>query len=430
MNLPQDLEGQALSSGPTTQSHARDVHRLASLDLIRGIAVLGILFANITAFGQPMVAYYWPEALPRGGTRIDEAVWFFQLLFVDGKMRGLFTLLFGAGMMLFVGRVWARGGTRWLQLRRLAWLLAFGLLHFLFLFRGDILFTYALWGSAALLFVTLDPVKKMVIGLMLYFLGGVMMALFMAPDAYYEQIPSACASAQEDPCEKLAEGLETATAQIQQEQEIYGSGSFLDILDYTVNEQSIFLAKAAVFGILETLPLMLIGMALYGFGMFSGEIDRTILRKWGWIVIGAGTALTLPIGLWALISGFPYYLTTFLFNAATQIPRLPVVLGLAALLMVWTPALVRSGIGQRLVAAGRMAFSNYIGTSIVMMFVFHGWALGLYGRLGRLELLAVVLLGWVLMLAWSKPWLAHFRHGPLEWLWRCLTYRELLPFRR
>ena len=77
-----------------------------------------------------------------------------------------------------------------------------------------------------------------------------------------------------------------------------------------------------------------------------------------------------------------------------------------------------------------MAFSNYLGTSIIMMFVFHGWALGLFGQLGRVELIGVVLVAWTAMLAWSKPWLARFRYGPLEWLWRCLTYGKVFPLRR
>ena len=77
-----------------------------------------------------------------------------------------------------------------------------------------------------------------------------------------------------------------------------------------------------------------------------------------------------------------------------------------------------------------MAFSNYIGGSAVMMLIFHGWAGGLWGQFHRDGLLAFVLLGWVLMLAWSKPWLERFRYGPLEWLWRCLTYGKRFPFRR
>ena len=86
--------------------------------------------------------------------------------------------------------------------------------------------------------------------------------------------------------------------------------------------------------------------------------------------------------------------------------------------------------GGRLVATGRTAFSNYLGTSILLLFVFHGWAIGLVGRLHRPELLLIVLGVWLLMLLWSKSWLARFRYGPLEWLWRCLAYGKVFPLRR
>src|SRR5690606_8906573 len=110
--------------------------------------------------------------------------------------------------------------------------------------------------------------------------------------------------------------------------------------------------------------------------------------------------------------------------------HLPMILGLAALLALWTPAATRNRLGLRFVAAGRMAFSNYLGTSLVMMLVFQGWAGGLFGQLHRGALLVFVVLGWLLMLGWSSPWLARFRYGPLEWLWRCLTYGKTFPIRR
>jgi uncharacterized protein len=85
---------------------------------------------------------------------------------------------------------------------------------------------------------------------------------------------------------------------------------------------------------------------------------------------------------------------------------------------------------DRIAAVGRAAFSNYLGTSIVMTGLFYGWGLGLYAKLGRIELLLVVLAGWALMLWWAKPWLARFRYGPLESAWRSLTYWRLEPLRR
>ena len=184
------------------------------------------------------------------------------------------------------------------------------------------------------------------------------------------------------------------------------------------------------FVLFESIPLMLIGMALYRYGMFAGAFRRTSLLRWGWAGVAAGLALTAPLGWWAWSRGFPPFLSRFVSDDATQIPHLVAVLGYAALLTAWAPGLAGGWLGTRLVAAGRMAFSNYIGTSLVMMLVFRSWAGGLFGELGRIELLAPVVLGWVLMLAWSKPWLEHFRYGPLEWAWRCLTYWRVFPFRR
>jgi uncharacterized protein len=140
--------------------------------------------------------------------------------------------------------------------------------------------------------------------------------------------------------------------------------------------------------------------------------------------------LTVPIGLLAMSADFPPILTQFAFNGPVAFLHLPMVLGLAALLSLWAPGASRTWLGERFVAVGRMAFSNYIGGSAVMMLLFQGWAGGLWGQFHRDGLLLAVLLGWVLMLGWSKPWVERFRYGPLEWLWRCLTYGKLFPLRR
>ena len=176
--------------------------------------------------------------------------------------------------------------------------------------------------------------------------------------------------------------------------------------------------------------LVLGGMALYRMGFFSGAFDRAKMRRWGWIGIVAGVLVTIPLALWPYRTGFDFFTTLFVFNAVGRIGQLPMALGLAALLVLWAPSAAKGWLGSRFAAAGRMAFSNYLGTSIIMMFVFHGWALGLFGYLGRVELFGVVLVTWIAMLAWSKAWLAQFRYGPLEWLWRCLTYGKAFELRR
>jgi uncharacterized protein len=188
------------------------------------------------------------------------------------------------------------------------------------------------------------------------------------------------------------------------------------------------LTNALLFGF-ETLPLMLIGIALYRMGFFSGHWDRATMLRWGWIGVIAGGLVHLAIGLVVQAGGFSFYGTLAALVGWSVLPRLWMVLGLAALLVVWAPS-ATGWLGERVRAAGRAAFTNYLGTSIVMMFVFHGWALGLFGQLNRPQLYLVVVLTWILMLAWSKPWLDRFRYGPLEWLWRCLTYRQVFPLRK
>ena len=117
-------------SAPIAPVSASSGARIASLDFIRGIAVMGILAANIVAFGQPTTAYMWPDGFLVPPNDPDHVMWAMQFVLVDGKMRGLFTLLFGAGMYLFMEKAWAKGAGRWLQARRLFWLLLFGTVHF------------------------------------------------------------------------------------------------------------------------------------------------------------------------------------------------------------------------------------------------------------------------------------------------------------
>ena len=188
------------------------------------------------------------------------------------------------------------------------------------------------------------------------------------------------------------------------------------------------LVNALLFGF-ETLPLMLIGVALYRLGFFSGAFDRGKMLRWGWIGLIVGAAAHLAIALVMQAGGFTFYGTLAAFAGLSVLPRVWMVLGMAALLVVYAPS-ATGWLGDRVRAAGRAAFTNYLGTSVLMMLVFHGWALGLFGELNRPQLYVVVVLAWVVMLAWSKPWLDRFRYGPLEWLWRSLTYRRAMPLRK
>ncbi len=423
---PADMAGtpDQPSAAPVAKSN-----RLLGLDFTRGIAVLGILAANIVAFGQPMSAYMWPEGFLTPHDEASNWMWAVQFILIDGKMRGLFTLLFGAGLVLFMEKAWAKGQTRWLQARRLLFLLIFGLIHFYLIWPGDILILYAVVGFIAMACLRWAAKTQIIVGALGYLVGAIMFGIFMtfpyfvAETSFGEQGPMLEQRAE------MQNEIEKQLADDAAEARIHAEGSYLDHVTHRFNEHAELPFINVLMFIFETLPLMLLGMGLFRIGIFSGGVDPGWQRKWGWISLAFGVVLTVPVALWALGEGLSYWGSIAAFMGFSFLPRLFMVLGLAMLLALWGPK-ATGWLGQRFTAAGRMAFSNYLGTSILMMLVFHGWAGGLWGKLTRPELYLVVLAAWVVMLLWSKPWLEKFRYGPLEWLWRCLTYGKLFPLKR
>ena len=399
-------------------TEAAPTGRLITLDMMRGVAVLGILFANIVVFANPMMAGLWPTALMRPMEPADEGVWLAQMLLVDGRMRGLFTLLFGAGMLLFLER-----RSVGLQIRRLGWLALFGLAHYFLLFRGDILFAYAFCGVLSLAFAGLSAGRLLVLGGMAYGMGALVSGLMFWPMVPQElaflatcgDMPSCMA--QDGPvAEAYRFSLDAAQAESRAMQ-----GGFAHIVAYQLTHHALAPLEGAVLSLLETLPLMLIGMGLYRAGLFSTGAASRHLLGWGLAGIALGIVFSLPLALWLMWHDHPLFLSSFVLLGPAQWARLPMIVGLAAFIAAGAPALARTAPGRRLIAAGRMAFSNYLGTSLIMAFVFQGWGLGWHGSFNRMELLLVVLAGWVAMLVWSSWWLARYRHGPMEWLWRCLV---------
>ncbi|PKP91613.1 MAG: hypothetical protein CVT75_08990 [Alphaproteobacteria bacterium HGW-Alphaproteobacteria-14] len=404
--------------------------RIDALDFIRGLAVMGILAANIIAFGQPFEAYMYPAAFLTDSGDPNGWMWIAQFVAIDGKMRGLFTLLFGAGIYLFMEKAWARGATRGLQAWRLAILMVFGMVHFFFIWPGDILFYYALFGFVSLACLKWSAKTQLWVGLAGYMLGVLIYAVMFTAtwavaDTSFGEISPELAEMRAG----MVAAIDDTLARGDVPNAAIAAGDYGTLLMHRLTEQwSEPLNNALLFG-LETLPLMLIGVALYRLGFFDGAIGRAKLLRWGWIGVIAGGLAHLAIGLVVQAGGFTFYGTLAAFIGWSPLPRLWMVLGLAALLVAYAPS-ATGWLGERIRAAGRAAFTNYLGTSILMMLVFHGWALGLFGELNRPQLYIVVVLAWAVMLAWSKPWLDRFRYGPLEWIWRSLTYRTVFPLRK
>ncbi|RPF71954.1 DUF418 domain-containing protein [Aurantiacibacter spongiae] len=392
------------------------------------MAILGILVANITAFSHNQLAYYWPPALPGGATAGDDWIWVVQFTLIDGKMRGIFAILFGAGLVLFARKAGEIEVATQLQARRLFWLALFGFAHFALLFGGDILFTYAIAGMFALLALPYGARGLFVTGVLWAAVAALLRAGDFAPYAIMEL--QAMAGHAPDQYPALEAYWQGRVADIMNDARVLASGSYLDVVAQRISTGADEAGLAVRLNFYETIPQMLIGMGLFKAGLFTDPALRRRWRGWAWGGAIIGAALLLATAITLMRMGFPPYLTQFAYFALALLFNLPLLLGGILLLTQWADRSDATWLGERLRLAGRMAFTNYILTSFVMMLIFQGWAGGLFGTLHRIELLPVVALGWAIMLTVSRFWLSRFRYGPLEWLWRCLTYWRIFDIRR
>ncbi len=401
--------------------------RIAALDLIRGVAVLGILALNILGFAAAPSANYSPD-LPAPGSMADHIAYLATLVLFEGKMRALFSILFGASLLLFIERADMQGRDgESLQLRRLGWLALLGLAHFFLIWWGDILFLYAIIGLLALPLRRAPPVALVATALFLFTLWQAWNYSQWQPLIEAEAAVAAgtASAAQAKSANQALAYYRTAD----REELAAVKSSWPAQTGYKLREEWFKPIVMVLFVSGETMTYLLFGMALFKSGFFAGDWPRrrTLGLALGGIALG-GLA-TASFAGWAAEAGYPESTMRFALTYGLALPHLAMGLGYAALLVLLAPRLLRSALGQRLAAAGRMAFSNYIGTSLVMTALFYGWGLGLAGRFGQAALWGFVLLGWALMLWWSAPWLARFRQGPLEWLWRSLTEGRVLRFR-
>jgi uncharacterized protein len=402
--------------------------RVASLDLIRGVAVLGILAINIAGFAGPSVGTLSPN-WPAPSSAGDQAAFAFNFVVFEGKMRALFAILFGASMALFIDRADAQGrdGDR-LQAMRLGWLLLFGVLHYVLLWWGDILFAYAVCGIVLLLLHRLPERLLGTAAAALFVLLHVQgMVLTIPMVAAEEMVRLGQASAEQ--AAAVTRYHDYLLTSARQELDQYGGG-FGHILMIKLRTHPFWLLEGVRDGFGEFLPLMTLGLILQRRGFFAGVRRWSLALTLGIGAILAGLAVTAAALAWLWPRGFPPIAMDAALRYSLALPHLAMALGYAVLLVLAAPWLARTVLGQRIVAAGQMAFSNYLGTSLVMTVIFYGWGLAWFGQFGPLRQWAFVLLGWALMLGWSAPWLHRWRRGPLEWLWRSLTMRRLLPNRR
>ncbi len=403
--------------------------RHISLDAMRGFAVMGILAMNIVAFAMPFWAYITPLAYG-GDTVAERGAWVISYVLLDGKMRGFFSLLFGASMMLIIERADAKGeSAAKVHYSRMFWLAIFGLVHFYFIWFGDILFLYAAVGCLAYLFRKWEPRRLIKWALIIF---GIHLLLFglqfigLQVMQFFATQPGASADLVKQYKEIMASpdfDFETA------KQLAIHRGDYAGIVADKLSHWS-----DPFFGVLqtvgETLPLMMIGMAMKKNGFLTGDWERAEYISWARKMIIPGLILSIVVGAMVVITNYDKITAIAAFFIWSAIPRTMLTIGYAAVLILFIAKYADSGFISRVAAAGQAAFTNYLGTSILMTTIFYGYGFGLFGSVGRIELWAFVIGTWAIMLLWSKPWLQHFRYGPLEWLWRSLARGKIQPLRR
>lgn len=403
--------------------------RIATLDLVRGVAVMGILTMNIVAFGMPEAAYFNPRAYG-GDTGVDLFAYLANFILFDGKMRGLFSFLFGASALLVIERAQARGvSAARVHYARMAWLLVFGLLHLYLFWWGDILNHYALVGMILFFFrrwqtPALVKLAVVLLALQTLLLAGLPVAIGMnASEAARANAPAAAVEQRRDFENSFGKPEPKVIAS---ELAAY-RGSFADAFAKRA-EDGATPVLAAFFGVgMETLAYMLLGMALFRSGMLRGEWPAERYRRWAAIGFGIGIPAYSAIAYLVVSSGFSAFSVALGVLALATPVRPLMIVGWASIIILLTQA--RGAIADRVAAAGRMAFTNYLMTTLLCTTFFNGYGAGFYGYLSRIELYLVVIAVWALILLWSKPWLARFRYGPFEWLWRSLARGSMQAMR-
>ena len=404
--------------------------RIVTLDIVRGVAVMGILAMNIVAFAMPPQAYMNPMAY--GADRaVDLAVYVFNFIFIDGKMRGLFSFLFGASMLLVIQLAEAKGeSAKSVTMRRQLWLLAFGMSHFYLIWYGDILIGYALVGIVAFAFRRMEPRRLVRWGVILVLAQAAVMAAMAGYAQYLSGVVAGPSPSADDlrTWDEMTREIAVPGPERLREIMALHLGPWTGIVHQQVTERAAMpFAFTLVFG-WETLGYMLLGMAGLKSGFLTGGWDNRRYARWAMICLAIAVPAYVLFASMLMGSGFSAP-AIFTWAIAATVPFRPLMIVAYAALII----LATRGGGQlveRIAAAGRAAFTNYLGTSLVMTFVFYGWGLGFFGALSRAELWLVVIAMWAVMLAWSKPWLDRFNYGPFEWLWRSLARWRVQPMRR
>jgi uncharacterized protein len=446
----EELAGPARAEAGPLAPVAR-AERVNSMDVLRGFSLMGILVMNICDFAFGFTNYAYPLSTVKPvfdgpHWKVNTVVWFLRWIFAEGKMRAIFSMLFGAGVILLTERGLARGaGIRVADIytRRNMWLVLFGMLHGYLIWSGDILFYY---GLAALLF--LFPFR-VVRPKRLMWVAGILLAVntllnvgvqYGRPYGLKKAADAATAKlARHETLTEDEQGALKSWTEVQQQWRMPDKKKYEDIAAMQQGywkaqgheAKNVLLGelKGSYFAFGDWVGMMLLGMALYTNGFLAG---RSRMRTYAWtaaigLTIGWGTT---ALGAWKAWAGhFDIFKTALWMGAPYDLARVSGALGTAALVLILLKTGALKSVFRPVASVGQMALSNYLLTSITMKVIFVWGHWHWYGYVEYYKIYYAVAGMWLVNLVFSSIWLRYFEFGPVEWGWRSLTYWKRQPMR-
>ncbi len=429
--------------GSATLKPVEETQRISSVDILRGFALLGILVINIDVFALPEAISFNPS-IGGGFTGINQWVWRISSVLCLEKMMAIFSMLFGAGVVLMDRRAKACGrGFGGIYYRRIMWLLMIGLIHAYLLWYGDILVSYALCGLLLYPLRRLSARRLIALAVAVLIMGNLIQLGGGFLNSQFRNMAESARAAREAGKTLTVQQQQILTSWEEVEQTWLPTpeNTAQEIATYRDGYAGMLKRRAGtslmmqtmvffMFTLWRSLGLMILGMALMKLQIFSAL--RSYRFYLGWLI--GGYAIGLPLvwyGTVRLIAHeFDFIARLCGDNYFNAVGSILVAMAHLSLVMIavkkgWLQALT-----QRLAAVGRTALSNYLFQTIICTFIFYGYGLAMFARLDRWALFLIVIGVWIVQLLLSPLWLKRFTFGPAEWLWRSLTYWKRQPMVR
>jgi uncharacterized protein len=427
---------------PTSLTPLKPTDRIHSLDVMRGIVLFGILLMNINGMG--LARAYGDPTVSGGSTGWDLYTWIATNMLFEGTMRALFSLLFGVGMFILLDRLEKKGAglkAADIYFRRLLWLLFFGLVHgYLLLWVGEILYNYALMGFLVYSFRNMAPKKLIFIAILLFAIGSLWSYVeykkelkFMEDVALVNQYNAESKELTEELKEASIKWDDILSKRTPEAIAKYNSNmrqGYFDVVAFlapiNMNFDKYYTYRYDVWDILS---MMLIGIAFFKWKILSSEKSY---KFYGTLVfLGYGIGLTVNFFEVSYIIEQEFSLLSFAkTNITYDLGRVGVAMGHIGLIMLFCKLPILKWLKSSLASVGKMALTNYVIHSVFALIIFTGAGFGLFGTFMRHELLYIVLAIWVFQLIISPIWLKYFHFGPLEWIWRNLSYQKKHPIKK